>query len=86
MLIIIEEPTRSLVDFNRNVDNDGVKVQLDLLCKVLDEYFSPKILIRQKLDSSIKNVCFDDLWYIFKPGDEVRTPAESQIQLYVVCL
>ena len=55
--------------------------QLKLLCQVMDDYLGRQIELQKSLDHNVRKVTFNDLWYIFKPGYEVRTPGDSQIQL-----
>lgn len=55
--------------------------QLKLLCQVMDDHLGRQIELQESLDHNVRKVTFNDLWYIFKPGYEVRTPGDSQIQL-----
>lgn len=55
--------------------------QLKLLCQVMDDSLGRQIKLQESLDHNVRKVTFNDLWYIFKPGYEVRTPGDSQIQL-----
>lgn len=64
-------------------DTDEAGDQLRLLCKLFDMYLQPKIEMRHGFNPNFEQVSFDDLWYIFKPGDEIRTPGKNQIQLWV---
>lgn len=57
--------------------------QLKLLCQVMDDSLGRQIELQESLDHDVKKVTFNDLWYIFKPGYEVRTPGDAQIQVYV---
>lgn len=63
------------------MDSKEARDHLRLLCDVLDTYLQPKIAMRDLLNPRLQQVSFDDLWYLFKPGDEVRTPGKNQIQL-----
>lgn len=55
--------------------------ELRLLCDTMDHYLGRQMRLQRGLDPTVTKVTFNDLWYIFKPGYEVRTPGESQIQV-----
>ncbi|KAL4947647.1 hypothetical protein BDW69DRAFT_109890 [Aspergillus filifer] len=57
--------------------------QLRLLCTLIDQHFKPQIELLRNLNPGSSTVTFHNLWYIFKPGYEVRTRS-SRIQLYRV--
>lgn len=67
----------------RETETDEARACLRLLCEVLDKWLQPKIKLYSTPDSSLSVVSFDDLWYVFKPGAEVRTTGRGQIQLCV---
>ncbi|RWA06679.1 hypothetical protein EKO27_g8426 [Xylaria grammica] len=54
---------------------------LKLLCDVLEKWLQPKIILYATPNLCLSMICFDDLWYVFKPGAEVRTRGKGQIQL-----
>ncbi|KAI0548396.1 hypothetical protein F4679DRAFT_551013 [Xylaria curta] len=56
--------------------------ELKLLETLFDECLSRPIQLQRGVSPNITKVTFSELWYIFKPGYEVRTTGESQIQLY----
>ncbi|KAI8954915.1 hypothetical protein F4801DRAFT_530445 [Xylaria longipes] len=58
--------------------------QLKLLHSLIDEYLSRPVQLQRGINPNVTKVTFNELWYIFKPGYEVRTPGESQIQVYRV--
>jgi len=68
----------------RETATEEANRELSQLCKLLDVYFQAGINLRRGLSPSVKEVEFKDLWYIFKAGDEVRTPKDNMIQLYVL--
>ncbi|KAI0544468.1 P-loop containing nucleoside triphosphate hydrolase protein [Xylaria curta] len=55
---------------------------LRLLCSVLDQYLQPKVNFRFGSSQVPSTITFEDLWYLFKAGDEVRTTGKDQIQLF----
>lgn len=57
--------------------------ELRLLLKVIDAHLCRQIALRDRLSPEVGRVKFVDLWHIFKPGYEIRSPGASQIQLYV---
>ena len=57
--------------------------QLRILCSMIDQYFQPQMKLLRGLSPEFVKIRFIDLWYLFKPGYEVRTPGSSRIQLYV---
>ncbi|KAI0502754.1 hypothetical protein F5B22DRAFT_632148 [Xylaria bambusicola] len=57
---------------------------LKLLCTLMDECLSRPMQLQRGISPDITKVTFNDLWYIFKPGYEVRTPGDSHAQLYRV--
>jgi hypothetical protein len=64
-------------------DTEG-KEALDYLaklCSVLDQYFTRQIKLYKELSPEVSKAQFNDLWYIFKPGCEVRTPGDARIQM-----
>lgn len=63
-------------------DKEAFQYLLELN-SVLDKYFDRQIKLYQELSPEVSKVRFDDLWYIFKPGGEVRTPGDTRIQLSV---
>jgi hypothetical protein len=54
---------------------------LGVLCQVLNVHLQPQIQLQLGLTVDSPKVTFSDLWYVFKPGYEVRTSGRSQIQL-----
>jgi hypothetical protein len=54
---------------------------LGVLCDVLRIYLQPQIQLQMGLTVDVPRVTFSDLWYIFKPGYEIRTSGSSQVQL-----
>ncbi|KAI1751862.1 hypothetical protein F4782DRAFT_170857 [Xylaria castorea] len=56
--------------------------ELRLLCTLIDDCLSRPVQLQRGIGPNITKVTFSELWYIFKPGYEVRTPGESQMQLY----
>ncbi|KAI1288156.1 P-loop containing nucleoside triphosphate hydrolase protein [Xylaria venustula] len=62
-------------------ETDEARECLQILCEVLDKWFKPKIELYSSPNFCVTLVRFDDLWYVFKPGAEVRTRGKSQIQL-----
>ncbi|KAI1740315.1 hypothetical protein F4680DRAFT_116087 [Xylaria scruposa] len=56
--------------------------ELKLLETLFDGCLSRPVQLQRGVSSNITNVTFSELWYIFKPGYEVRTTGESQVQLY----
>lgn len=67
----------------KETNNKEAFQYLSELGSVLDRYFDRQIKIYQGLSPEVCKVRFDDLWYIYKPGDEVRTPGDTRIQLSV---
>ncbi|KAI9662333.1 MAG: hypothetical protein M1821_008500 [Bathelium mastoideum] len=57
---------------------------LRLLCTTINTCFKPQVELLHNLSPDSGKVKFTDLWYLFKPGYEVRTPGNSRIQLYRV--
>ncbi|KAK8137257.1 hypothetical protein PG984_005197 [Apiospora sp. TS-2023a] len=58
--------------------------QLKLLCETVDTYLQPQTLLHGPLSAESPKVEFHELWYIFRPGCEVRTRDPCQIQVYRV--
>lgn len=48
---------------------------------MVETYLEPQIQLHRGLDTDSPKVGFHELWYIFKPGCEVRTRDASPIQL-----
>ncbi|KAI2782628.1 P-loop containing nucleoside triphosphate hydrolase protein [Daldinia loculata] len=63
-------------------ETEEAKAHLGLLCDMIRKYLQPKVNLRHRLSPIGQMVYFEDLWYIFKTGDEVRTTGKSQVQLY----
>ncbi|KAK6948964.1 hypothetical protein Daesc_009036 [Daldinia eschscholtzii] len=63
-------------------ETEEAQVHLGLLCEMMRKYLQPKISLRHRLSPIGQMVNFEDLWYIFKTGDEVSTTGKSQVQLY----
>ncbi|KAI1479345.1 P-loop containing nucleoside triphosphate hydrolase protein [Daldinia eschscholtzii] len=63
-------------------ETEEAQVHLGLLCEMMRKYLQPKINLRHRLNPIGQMVYFEDLWYIFKTGDEVSTTGKSQVQLY----
>ena len=57
--------------------------ELRLLLKVIDAHLCRQIALHDSLSPEAVRVKFADLWHIFKPGYEIRSPGALQIQLYV---
>lgn len=60
----------------------GAVKQLNMLVTMMNEYLPRSLSLQQGASHKVTKVTFSDLWYFFKPGHEVRTPGESQIQVY----
>ncbi|GAP85202.1 putative AAA family ATPase [Rosellinia necatrix] len=60
--------------------------ELKILCNWIDKSLSRSVKLQQGIMDGITKIKFNELWYIFKPGDEVRTPGDTQIQLYRVVM
>ncbi|KAK3305667.1 uncharacterized protein B0T15DRAFT_396394 [Chaetomium strumarium] len=56
--------------------------QLNLLTDTINKYLSHPLSLQKSIDHRVTKIAFSQLWYFFKPGYEVRTPRDSQIQLY----
>lgn len=54
--------------------------QLRVLCQMMDTFLQPQILLHGCLNADTPKVGFHELWYIFRPGCEVRTRDAHQIQ------
>lgn len=63
------------------LQSDEVLKQLGELVTMMDQFLSRPLSLQQGIGRHVKRVSFNELWYLFKPGDEVRTPGEHQIQL-----
>ncbi|KAI8962532.1 P-loop containing nucleoside triphosphate hydrolase protein [Daldinia sp. FL1419] len=66
----------------KETETDEARTHLGLLCDAMDKYLKPKINMRHRRGHFRQRISFDDLWYIFKTGIEVRTTGKSQVQLY----
>lgn len=55
--------------------------ELRLLLKVIETHLSRQIAFHDSLSTESGKVRFIDLWHVFKPGYEIRSPGTSQIQL-----
>jgi hypothetical protein len=55
--------------------------QLNLLADVINTYLCHPLRLQKGIDHRVTKIAFSQLWYFFKPGYEVRTPGDSQIQL-----
>jgi hypothetical protein len=55
--------------------------QLNLLAAMMDEYLSRPTSLEKSLCHSVTTISFHHLWHLFKPGYQVRTPGDSQIQV-----
>ncbi|KAI1770757.1 P-loop containing nucleoside triphosphate hydrolase protein [Hypoxylon cercidicola] len=79
----IQSAERPVVYPAPETEADEAQSHLRLLCEMIDEYLQPK-LKRFQTKSISSTVSFDDLWYLFRTGDEVVTTGASQIQLFRV--
>ncbi|KAI1172358.1 P-loop containing nucleoside triphosphate hydrolase protein [Nemania sp. FL0916] len=68
----------------KETETKEAKESLHLLCSVLDQYLQPKINFRSHASPLPSTIAFEDLWYLFKTGDEVRTTGKHQIQMFRV--
>ncbi|KAI0860003.1 P-loop containing nucleoside triphosphate hydrolase protein [Xylaria cubensis] len=66
----------------KETETAEARESLRLLCSVLDQYLQPKIDIRFGSSQVPSTITYEDLWYLFKAGDEVRTTGKDQIQLF----
>jgi len=56
--------------------------ELKLLLAMTNEYLARPLSLQRRLNRyRVTSIAFHDLWYFFKPGDEVRTPGPSEIQV-----
>lgn len=65
----------------KETQSSEARDHLRLLCSVIDNNLGPQIQLRWNLGPDMSKITFGGLWYIFKPGCEVRTPGKTQIQL-----
>jgi hypothetical protein len=56
---------------------DHLKLLIDMM-----KYLSRPLSLQRCINHTVTKVIFSQLWYFFKPGQVVRTPAESRIQVY----
>ncbi|KAI0452523.1 hypothetical protein F5B21DRAFT_506222 [Xylaria acuta] len=81
-LIASERPTEKIAFPVKETQSIPALQQLKLLRSLLDEYLDRPVQLQRGINPYVTKVTFGELWYMFKPGYEVRTPGESQIQLY----
>jgi hypothetical protein len=62
---------------------EEAREHLRVLCDVIKTYLQPQLQLQQGLTADVPKVSFDDLWYLYKPGYEIRTSGSKQIQLQV---
>lgn len=54
---------------------------LKKLCEVINVHLQSKVNLYRQRTPDVQEVYFHDLWLIFRPGYEVRTRAQGQVQL-----
>lgn len=64
-----------------DIESEEALNLLQMLWDMMKKYLGNELNLRFNLGHEVEKITFSDLWYIFKPGDEVRTPGESRIQL-----
>ncbi|KAI1359010.1 hypothetical protein F5Y08DRAFT_93202 [Xylaria arbuscula] len=56
--------------------------ELKVLRTLVDTHLKGSTELQRGIGPAVRKITFNELWYIFKPGYEIRTPGQSQIQVY----
>lgn len=65
----------------KETDSVEARDQLRILCQMVDLFLRSKVILHKGLDPNTAKVAFHELWYVFRPGTEVRTRDVSRIQV-----
>ncbi|KAJ8113299.1 hypothetical protein ONZ43_g5184 [Nemania bipapillata] len=80
--LLLIRPFKLLVRFAQDIRNHIVKIEEGRRNVETDKYLGRAVELQQGVNPDVTKIAFNELWYIFKPGYEIRSPGESQIQIY----
>ncbi|KAI8630080.1 hypothetical protein F5Y19DRAFT_431078 [Xylariaceae sp. FL1651] len=56
--------------------------ELKVVRTLIDTRLRDSTELQRGIGPAIRKITFNELWYIFKPGYEIRTPGQSRVQVY----